>query len=271
MDFYQIKSGNYSVEIDLNKLLDAGQLNQFKSQYGELAAQDEDFKALTTLRDGFLRYESETLLPLIGEGFKPKVLLVIGSPATHCVRNGMFFFSQPGEDYQRHGMWGRLAKAQLVPYVKCRIDDQHEARVREANLRKLMILSGTSSKKYLVGITSFYSLPMPVTGSDYDGVEGVEKLFGPVLDEIARVETERICSYPFTQGAALVFTQKSTHSIYSKLTGTKPEFWPLRGDGSGGADLAKIIAGTKAAKTRGQAPDKGEWPTDLKVSFHEDE
>jgi len=243
MEFYQIKSGDYSVEIDLNDLFDADQLNSFSRHYKAIAAQDKDFKALSSLKDGSLRYESETLLPLIGEGFKPKILIVYGNPATHSVKHGMFYFSKGGGKFYRHGMWGKLAKAGLVAPVKSRIKNNYQARLKEANVRKSMILSGTSSSYFLVGLTTFYSLPTPAPlDSGYSGVAGIEKLFKPVLDKIARMEVKRIQSYPFTNGATIVFTQKSSYKMYCEITGTRPEFWPIKGKGSGGDELAEFLS-----------------------------
>jgi len=154
----------------------------------------------------------------------------------------MFFFSKSGDKFHRSGIWGKLAKSGLVAPVKSRIKDNYEARLKEANIRKLMILSGASSTYFLVGVTTFYSLPTPTSGSSYSGVAGVEKLFKPALKEIAKAEVKRIQSYPFTDGATIVFTQKSSYEMYCKLTDTEPEFWPIRGKGSGGDKLAKLLS-----------------------------
>lgn len=243
MDFYKVKDGNYSVELDLKKLFEPDQLNLFIQRYKKIAAMDEGFRDLTSLREGYLRYESETLLPLLGEGFKPKVLIVYGNPAVHSVKQGMFFFTKAGDNFHRSGMWKKLAKAGLVAHVKSRIKDNYAARAREANVRKLMILSGTSSPYFLVGLTTFYSLPTPAAGSEYAGVAGVEKLFMPALDKLAEAEVKRIHSYPFAKGATIVFTQKSSYDRYREVTGTTPEFWPIRGPGSGGDNLAELLAG----------------------------
>lgn len=244
MEFYQVKSGDYSVEIDLKKLFgeDPDQLNSFSRHYQAIAAKDEDFKALSSLRDGFLRYQSETVLPLVEDDFKPKILIVYGNPATHSVKHGMFFFSKGGDNFYRSGMWGKLANAALVSKLKSCIKDHYRCRQQEANVRKLMILTGKSSPDYRVGLTTFYSLPTPASGSHYSGVAGVEKLFNPVLDKIAEAEVNRIQSYPFAQGATIVFTQKSSYEMYCKLTGTKPDFWPIKGKGSGGDSLAKLLS-----------------------------
>ncbi len=237
MDFFQVNSGNFIVEVNLKRIFSRDQLAEFSRQFRFLSDNDADFKTLCTLKNGMLRYESETLLPLVGEGFKPKVLLVFGNPATHNVRNGMFFFSK-NRDYHRHPMWDRLAKAGLVYCLKSKVQDPFTARQEEANLRKLMILSGTSAKKYLVGLTTFYSLPTPASSGGYSGVAGVEKLFSPVIERIAAIEAKRILSYSFTDGATIVFTQKSSHRRFSELTGLHPLYWPVRGKGAGGKDLA---------------------------------
>jgi hypothetical protein len=240
MDFFQVNSGNFIVEINLKRIFSRDQLSEFSRQFRLLTGDDADFKALCTLKNGMLRYESETLLPLVGEGFKPKVLLVFGNPATHSVRNGMFFFSK-NDEHHRHPMWGKLAKAGLVYGLKSKMSDSFTARQEEANLRKLMILSGTSAKKYLVGLTTFYSLPTPAYNHRYSGVTGVEKLFSPVLERIAAIEAKRILSYSFTEGAAIIFTQKSSHSRFCELTGLQPLYWPTRGKGAGGKDLADLL------------------------------
>ena len=99
MDLFQINSGNFIVELNLKKLLSKEQLSAFSKKHAMLSADDANFKSLCTLRSGILRYESETLLPLVGEGFKPKILLVFGNPATQSVKNGMFFFSKTDEHH----------------------------------------------------------------------------------------------------------------------------------------------------------------------------
>lgn len=182
-----------------------------------------------------MRYESETLLPALTDGTKRKVLLVMGNPAIHSVKNGMFFFSRA--DGGRHGFWGKLAKAGLVRTVP------KTTRHGEALLRRKMILDGGASEKYLVGLTTFYSFPTPgPVKAHYNGVAGVEKLFEPILEQLSKMEKERILSYPFTDGAIIVFTQKSSYQRFCGITGMEPVYWPIRGKGSGGEKLGKLIS-----------------------------
>ena len=132
---------------------------------------------------------------------------------------------------------GQTGKAKLVYDLKSKISNLLTARQEEANLRQLMMLSGTSSKKYLVGMTTFYSMPTPASGQTFSGVAGVEKLFSPIIEKIAAMEAKRILSYPFAEGS----TQKSSSKMFAKLTGIQPLFWPARGKGAGGKDLAALL------------------------------
>jgi hypothetical protein len=264
MDFFQINRGNFFVEINLKKILDQKQLSEFSRQFEIISSADKDFKNLCSLKNGMLRYESETLLPLVGEGFKPKVLLVYGNPSTQSVKNGMFFFSKSAE-HHRHSMWGKLAKAKLVYDLKSKMSNSLTARQEEANLRQLMMLSGTSSKKYLVGLTTFYSLPTPSSGHTFSGVAGVEKIFSPIKEKIAVMEAKRILSYPFAEGATIIFTQKSSCNMFTKLTGIQPLYWPARGKGAGGKDLAALLK-----KAGSSSQEKDTWSVHDIVEYLQD-
>jgi hypothetical protein len=61
-----------------------------------------------------------------------------------------------------------------------------------------LISKKLQSDKYLVGSTTFYSFPTPSSQSSLAGVAGVEKLLKSVLEQVSKMETERILSYPFT-------------------------------------------------------------------------
>lgn len=214
-------------------------LSAFSERFKVISSQDPSFLDICSLRNGILRYESETLLPAYTDGSKPRVLLVLGNPAIHSVKNGMFFYSKINGD--RHGFWGKLATAGLVKSV-C-----EKTRKEEANIRRKMILRGTCSDKYLIGLTTFYSFPTPAADQlGFSGVAGVESLFAPVLKKLHCMESQRILSYPFADGAIIVFTQKSSLKRFYGMTAIKPVYWPIRGKGSGGKELGKLISEAKA-------------------------
>ncbi len=232
----EILNGQYTVSIDLQKVFDPAALNKFKNNFQELSKDcGDDASRILELNGNKLCYRSEALFTPEKYVSRPKVLIVFGNPAFHSVKNGMFFFSRAKN--QRHGMWGKLEKAELIKCVRINDDDLFLARTREAEERKKMISSGRASEKYCLGLTTFYSFPTPVQGRFRD-VKGVEKLFRLILKKIIiPFETDRILAYPFTQNAILVFVQKSSYEAFKPHSNQKIIFWPVRGSNSGGDDL----------------------------------
>jgi len=235
MKFSKITDGQYTVELDLNEYLSPGQVSSFKVQLGEIGQCDNDFKNICKLKGNILEYVSETVLPLVDDNSKEKVLLVFGNPAIHSVKNGMFYFSRA--DSERHPMWGKLSKATLMQEFKSKKNDPPDARKEEAIKHKYMIHTGTSSDRYIVGFTTFFSFPTPVVkGFKFSNVAGVERIFAPMLETLVRKEIKRIKSYNFFENAKLVFVQKSSYKAW-EASNHAPLFWPIRGKGASGNDL----------------------------------
>ncbi len=235
-----IKNGQYTVTIDLRIIQKNMDLGEFKKKVKELSDDcDDDIGDIYKFDGNKLTYISETLFPLEGCGNRPKVLIVFGNPAFHSVKNGMFFFSR--DNNQRHGMWGKLQKANLIKKVHFSDDNRFLARKREAEERKKLISAGQASEKYTLGMTTFFSFPTPVRGRFRD-VQGVEKLLRPILkDVIIPFEVERILSYPFSQDAILIFVQKSSYESFKPHFRQPVIFWPVRGKNSSGAYLSKKL------------------------------
>ena len=157
--------------------------------------------------------------------------MVFGNPATISIKHGMFYFSNKG--FSRHTMWSKLQEAGLIEAVNH--DDKNiplrKRRKLEADERRKMILNGSSSDKYLLGLTTFYSFPTPVTGK-YANVAGVTKLFGSILSKINDMEIDRLLSYPFSRNTTLVFVQKSSYDVFKDLKPAKIKkinryiYWP---------------------------------------------
>jgi len=233
---YQIApvfNGHYKVTIDLSKWLPQDGLLSFTQEFQRIGTEDTDFSDLCSLNGSLLHYTSETLFPEKYDQNKENVMIVLGNPATHSVAGGMFFYSR--SDGNRHQFWGKLEEAGLMPKVR------YNTRIEEARVRKKLILDGATSHKYLLGLTTFYSFPTPVHG-DYQDVKGVETLFRPVINKVQLMELDRLLSYEFSQDTLFVFTQKSSYRYaVSSLCGKRLIYWPLRGSGSSGMDLAELL------------------------------
>jgi hypothetical protein len=240
MKFSKINGGKYTVELNLNEHLHPDQIKLFKDQLEEIKQCDNDFTDICKLKGDTLKYDSETVLPLVDDNSKEKVLLVFGNPAIHSVKHGMFYFSRA--DLKRHSMWGKLSKACLMQEFKSKKPDSFKARREESIKHKDMILAGTSSDKYLIGFTTFYSFPTPVEkGFKFSNVAGVEKIFAPMIDTIVSKEIKRIKSYEFFKNAQLVFVQKSSCKAYREASNHDPLFWPIRGKGASGNALVDLL------------------------------
>jgi len=239
---------NYSVEIDLQSAdfgLHQDEIAIINSRLKQISSHVPDFSDICSLRNGVLRYESQTLLPPQAQESKQRVLLVLSTPSIHNVKQGMFFFSRLNGD--RHGFWSKVAKAGLVKVVTKNTRDQ------EAHMRRKMILADAASPKYTFGITTFYSFPtLGSSSARFSGSGGVETLFEPILKHLQQMESARILSYPFTDGAIIVFTRKRLLKRFYKITGVKPSYWPIRGGSSSGRELGNLLAKAgKVALNRG--------------------
>jgi len=242
MECSEIKNGKYTVIIKLN--------DHLCSKIKETLNKKPEFKKVCCIDRNNFKYESETILPLDSENTgKQKILMVFGNPAIHSVEKGMFYFSKTPKlsEYSKHQMWGKLEKAGLIKNVDSKGKKSLDKRIKEADSRRELILKGKTCDQYLLGLTTFYSLPTPVVG-DYKNVEGVKSVFGKTrLPEIQEQEIKRILGYEFAKEALLIFVQKSTYEIFkSKAPGKiKYAYWPgvaVMRKGSGGKDLKKMIS-----------------------------
>jgi hypothetical protein len=177
----KISNGQYTVTINLRGIPGSERAQNFDKIIYEIAGNcDDDIGDIYQYDGKRLTYTSETLFPPKRYVNKPKVLIVFGNPAVHSIKNKMFFFSRANN--RRHGMWGKLEKANLIKRVRINDDNLILARAGEAEERKKMILSGQASEKYCLGLTIFYSFPTPVQGRFRD-VQGAEKFFGKQILE----------------------------------------------------------------------------------------
>ena len=83
------------------------------------------------------------------------------------------------------------------------------------------------------------------------GVAGVERLFKPIIQQVCKMEVERILSYSFTDDSIIVFCQTSSFQRFSDISGIKPVFWPLLFAGAGGENLAKLLVNATPVRLNG--------------------
>ena len=248
MKFSEIKNGKYTVSIKLEE--------DVSSKISKDFEEEPEFKDICSLNGNIFEYESEAILPYDSDNIngKDKILMVFGNPAINSVKHGMFYFSKKpklnssgdGYSFSKHQMWTKLEKADLIINVDDNSSDSLVARQKEAAVRRTLILDGKSSDNYLLGLTTFYSLPTPVIGK-YKNVDGVKKVFGEeLLLKIQAAEIKRISEYHFSKNATLIFVQKSTYEIFQAKAPNNIQsyYWPgvaMMKKGSSGDDLKKLL------------------------------
>lgn len=230
----KIIDGQYDIEIDLNYFFQKNNLSIFKQNIQQISSYDADFNDLCSLNSSTLKYKSESIFPLESDKHgKKKIMIILGNPATHSVKNKMFFYCKKGG--KRHQFWGKMQEAGLMKSIELDELDKEAAR------RRKLIESGTSSADFLLGLTTFYSLPTPVFGA-YRDVRGVEKLFSACRSLLQKEELKRLLSYPYSLNSTWIFTQRSSYEYVSR-TGmiTNIHLWPIRGPNSSGKQLLTLI------------------------------
>ncbi len=90
-------------EIDLKKLLLAPkERDRFDKNWKGFLESDQCNKEIFELKGDRLKYQSEQLIPSKSDD-RPPLLLILGNPASHSVKAGMFFALERGK--KEHRFW----------------------------------------------------------------------------------------------------------------------------------------------------------------------
>jgi hypothetical protein len=91
LSYHQADSIRLLCEIDLKKLLSAPkERERFNKKWKDFLESDPCNNEIFELKGDRLKYQSEQLIPT-KPGNRPPLLLVLGNPASHSVKEGMFF------------------------------------------------------------------------------------------------------------------------------------------------------------------------------------
>jgi hypothetical protein len=94
-------------EIDLNKLLPAPkQREQFDKKWKDFKESDSHNNEIFELEGDVLKYQSEQLIPSKSDDRRTPLLLVPGNPASHSVKEGMFFSFEGNK--KEHRFWKHI-------------------------------------------------------------------------------------------------------------------------------------------------------------------
>jgi hypothetical protein len=108
LSYIQADSVKLLCEIDLKKLLPAPkQRERFNKKWKDFKESDPHNNEIFALEGDVLKYQSEQLIPSKPDD-RPALLLVLGNPASHSVKEGMFFSFEGNK--KEHRFWKHILK-----------------------------------------------------------------------------------------------------------------------------------------------------------------
>jgi len=214
LSYHQKKSIRLLCEIGLNKLLPAQkERNRFEKKWADFLASDPCNKEIFERKRDRLKYQSEQLIPSKSDD-RPPVLLVLGNPASHSVKAGMFFSFEG--DKKEHRFWKNILKPAGVLNLPHNDKLSFEA-LNE--LKKKQLLELKYESPFRIGLCVYISMPSGASAK-WSGVAGVQKLLGiRALRRLEVEETRRVveCAKKFLSpnGIAVTFQKNAWNGLKS--------------------------------------------------------
>jgi hypothetical protein len=219
LSYQQEDSIKLKCEIDLQKLFPATapkERDRFDNKWNDFLDSDRCNKDIFELEGDLLRYQSEQLIPSNSNDRTP-LLLVLGNPASHSVKAGMFFALEKNKKY--HRFWkGILENAGVLKFNQ----PGNNATAKEMNeSRKEQLLELSYESTFRIGLCVYISIPSTSDGkSPWSGVVGVQKLIGSkAMEKLEKEETLRVieCAKKFLtpNGIAVAFQKNAWNGLKS--------------------------------------------------------
>lgn len=141
-------------EINLLELFPAEEEREkFVCKYKFFLDSDEDNRSIYDLKDDRLLYTTEQLIPATTDE-RPPVLLIFGNPATHSIKNVMFF--SPKKDGKENRFWKRV----LQPAGVLDLVFAEGLSIKDRNkLRFDRMLALDYDTPFRIGLCVYWSMP----------------------------------------------------------------------------------------------------------------
>ena len=222
LSYQQEDSVRLHCEIDLKKLFpDPKQREQFKKKWKDFLESDPYNKEIFELKGDLLKYQSEQLIPSKPDN-RPHLLLILGNPASHSVKEGMFFSFEG--DKKEHRFWKRILRSAGV----LNLSYNKNLSVSELNEhRKNQLLNLDYDSPFRIGLCVYISIPSASSkkrnihsSKDFSGVSGILKLIGSkAMRRLEEAEHKRVleCSEKFLSpnGVAVAFQKNAWNALRS--------------------------------------------------------
>jgi hypothetical protein len=201
-------------EIDLKKLLpDPKEREKFDKKWNDFLESDPCNKEIFEREGDFLKYQSEQLIPSKSDDRSP-LLLVLGNPASHSVKEGMFFSFEG--DKKEHRFWKDILRRAGV------LELSYDSNLPVTKLnehRKKQFLNLDYKSPFRIGLCVYISMPSAASGK-WSGIAGVHKLLG--IRALRRLEAEESCrvvecakKFLSPNGVAITFQKNAWNGLKS--------------------------------------------------------
>jgi len=142
--------------------------------------------------------------------YRRPLLLILGNPASHSVKESMFFSFEG--DKKEHRFWKDiLAKSGVLEPSY----DSNLPVTKLNKLRKNQLLDLDYKSPFRIGLCVFISMPSAPSGP-CSGIAGVQKLIGAkAMKELEKEESQRVieCAKKFCSRMVLQFPSKKMHGM----------------------------------------------------------
>jgi len=215
LSYHQEDSIRLLCEIDLKKLFPTQkERDRFDKSWNNFLESDPCNKEIFERKGDRLKYQSEQLIPSKSDD-RPSLLLVLGNPASHSVKAGMFFALEKKK--KEHRFWkGILGNSGVLKLNQSGNNDT----VEEINKhRKNQLLNLNYESPFRIGLCVFISMPSSSSGK-WSGIAGVQKLIGAkAMRRLEFKETLRVieCARKFLtcNGIAVAFQKNAWNELKS--------------------------------------------------------
>jgi len=187
--FRDKESGIQEVTLELGLLFDKEETKEFAKRLDLFRRSTESDNSTADvchqIEKGCLVYETENLRPILRKEDRTPILFLLGNPASHSVKQRMFFSYERNK--KEHRFWRVLNHTKVFPFEENIAD-----LTQRNNRRKEILLRVDYDPPFQINLEVFYSMPSPATG-DWSGVAGLKRLFGAkAFEKISVCEKKRI-------------------------------------------------------------------------------
>ena len=216
LSYQQIDQVKLQCRIDLKKLFPSTKKRErerFEKKWKAFLESDPCNNEIFELKGDRLKYQSEQLIPTELDN-RPPLLLVFGNPASHSVKERMFFSFEGNK--KEHRFWKSILKPAGVLDLPF---DSNQSVTKLNKQRRKALFNLKYDSPFRIGLFVFITMPS-APGGRWGGIAGIHKLLGiRALRRLEQTETERVldCANKFLapNGIAVAFQKNAWNALRS--------------------------------------------------------